>query len=734
MPVWSRRDPSPARPAPAAPRAIDPTPEFFDALESRLALYSSPFLAHLPTLELMEHSENTVVRMQTTAGIVDIELYNRSGPGTAPGAPNTAANFLRYINDGRLDNTFFHRLAEGFVLQGGGFTFNAATSKSVQVPTFPPVVNEFNAGRSNIARTIAMAKLGDQPDSATSQFFFNLVNNAANLDNQNGGFTVFGKVIQGWEIITDISNFQTRNLNQFLTGNTAGAFDAVPLSGSANTDLVSIIDVEVIKPANQDFFYAHSVYFPDGFRSGNTTQSVEVVNLDDNASSVYQIIARYEGGSRDEVIASGILTPGARASVQVSKARTPSINLVRGGVPFAYEVRSTQALAASVNHADFGATAGEAFVAAEPLATGNLRNWSFANGIKGPGLASYITYQNLSDQTASVTAVFYSENGTTFLITKTLEPYRRGGLDVMQLPAVTNGLYSVRLLSDQPIVSALSQYRAAPGRAATQTGQVGGAAAEGILPAAIIPTTGQSILSVLYTGDTPTTVTIDFSFILSDGTVLTPSSDFTLSTTQRRRELDLSIANGAIPRGQFFTIRYKVRNAGARVTAAVTTVVSGDTITTPFQSNSGAEIAFADGFTDPSEGATGSEVLSLYNPFVDPTVSLDYRISIHFVDNPQDEIIIPLTGTGTLGAGDRVDIPIRTLTDAMTKIGSEERFRHYSIRVVSSATRAASPIDGAIFAQLNRFDSAGNTISTGPTLAPETFAMFVNDPRLLGPI
>lgn len=732
MPFWSRNRSStrPGRIGPSSGPAAG-AQEMFETLESRLALYASPFLADLPTLEMMEHPENTVVRMQMSAGIVDIELYNRFGPGTAPAAPITANNFIRYINNGLMDNTFFHRLVEGFVVQGGGFKFNSVTSRSENVVTYDPIVNEFNEGRSNIARTVAMAKLGSGPDTATSQFFFNLGDNSSNLNTQNGGFTVFGRVIQGWDVITTINGFSVRNLNQFLTGASAGAFDEVPLSGSNNTDLVTIIDVEVIKPANQNEFYSQSVYFPDGYRSGNSTESVEIVNLDPNASSVYQVIARFESGQRDQVIDSGILTPGARTSVQVAKAQVASINRVRGGAPYAIEVRATQSVAASINRTDFGATAGESFVSAAPLSTPTLQSWSFANGQKGPGLGSFLTYQNLSDLPVSVTAVFTAENGSSFLITKIVAPYRRGGLDVNQLPSVPAGVYSVTITSNGPIVSALSQFRAAPGRAATATGQVGGPSTQGVLPAAIIPLSGQSVISVLYSGEATGTVTVNFEFVLSSGTVLTNASPFTLSTTDRRKQLDLSIANGAIPRGQFFTIRYRVQGDLAPVTVGYTSVTDGDTVSTAFQTVSSQELAFADGFTDPSSGATGTEVISLYNPFGDPSVAMDYRISFHFVDGDGDEIFIPAGGSGSIVGGRRVDIPIRTLTDLITRITAGQEYRHYSIRVSANPSGSTSPINGAIFAQLSRFDTAGNTIVTGPTLNATQDAFMVTNPIFL---
>jgi cyclophilin family peptidyl-prolyl cis-trans isomerase len=101
-----------------------------------------------------------------------------------------------------------HRSVYGFVLQGGGFTFDSTLQQFNHIPTDPPVVNEF--GRSNLYGTIAMAKVGGDPDSATSEFFYNLGDNSENLDNQNGGFTVFARVLgNGMDLISAFATIPT---------------------------------------------------------------------------------------------------------------------------------------------------------------------------------------------------------------------------------------------------------------------------------------------------------------------------------------------------------------------------------------------------------------------------------------------------------------------------------------------------------------------------------------------
>lgn len=125
----------------------------------------------------------SAVRLATSKGNIDILLF--------PTAPLTVSNFLGYVNRGDYNDVIFHRSSLGFVLQGGGFRTRALPNVFERIPTQPPVLNE--PGVSNLTGTIAMAKLGGDPNSATNEFFFNLQDNSENLDLQNGGFTVFGR-------------------------------------------------------------------------------------------------------------------------------------------------------------------------------------------------------------------------------------------------------------------------------------------------------------------------------------------------------------------------------------------------------------------------------------------------------------------------------------------------------------------------------------------------------------
>ncbi len=157
-------------------------------------------------------------------GVINVVLFDQ----TAKGAPLTVANFQKYVDNNSYTNSFIHRSIPNFISQGGGYTYN--NSALGTVATFPPVVNEFSAERSNLRGTIAMAKLGNDPNSATSQWFFNLGDNSANLDNQNGGFTVFGQARSASDLATIDA------IAAIPTYNAGGAFTNLPLTKAAISD------------------------------------------------------------------------------------------------------------------------------------------------------------------------------------------------------------------------------------------------------------------------------------------------------------------------------------------------------------------------------------------------------------------------------------------------------------------------------------------------------------------
>jgi cyclophilin family peptidyl-prolyl cis-trans isomerase len=183
---------------------------------------------------------NTVVRFEFQGGTnaiggFNVELFDQE-------KPETVRNFLLYLRSGAYSNSFLHRLVPGFVVQGGGFRVTNALSGSsfssyLEVTNFGRVINEFSTPtvRSNTFGTIAMAKLGDDPNSATSQWFFNLADNP-NLDTQNGGFTVFGRILPDSNVSNVLARFNTLSTNsgiinlRNLLGSTYATFGEIPVT------------------------------------------------------------------------------------------------------------------------------------------------------------------------------------------------------------------------------------------------------------------------------------------------------------------------------------------------------------------------------------------------------------------------------------------------------------------------------------------------------------------------
>jgi len=168
------------------------------------------------------------------SGRLQVLLYDQEGKG----APKTSANLQAYLTANRYNNTFIHRSVPGFVLQGGAHNV-VTTGQGTSLPgvaTFPAVVNEYSASRSNLRGTIAMAKLGSNPNSASSQWFWSLADNSANLDNQNGGFTVFGRLLGASDLAT-LDAMAASPVTNATNSLQSATFSALPLSsGNLSVD------------------------------------------------------------------------------------------------------------------------------------------------------------------------------------------------------------------------------------------------------------------------------------------------------------------------------------------------------------------------------------------------------------------------------------------------------------------------------------------------------------------
>jgi len=207
---------------------------------NKLSKFIATALFSLSTSFMAVQSANaTIVQFQTVMGDFSVNLYDKA-------TPKTVENFLAYVKSGAYTNSIIHRSVPGFVVQGGGYKYESKPPL-VAVPQNAAVVNE--PVYANKRGTIAMAKLGGQPNSATNQWFFNLVDNSSILDPQNGGFTVFGEVTGNGMAIIDamaaLSTFSELPLRNYTSTDAA--------NGTVKTDknYVMILGV-VVLDANVD--------------------------------------------------------------------------------------------------------------------------------------------------------------------------------------------------------------------------------------------------------------------------------------------------------------------------------------------------------------------------------------------------------------------------------------------------------------------------------------------------
>ena len=189
--------------------------------------------------ELVNDPGDPIVQFSTSLGEILMQLAPRK-------APLTVANFLRYVDNNHYQNSFFHRSVPGFIIQGGGSFIDTANNYNVTpIQSLGTVLNE--PGDSNLRGTMAMAKIGGNPDSATSEWFFNLADNSANLDQQNGGFTVFGKVLEpSMAVVDDIAELEVSDQSATI------GFNELPLiQVPAAGDALKLQDLVLINNASR---------------------------------------------------------------------------------------------------------------------------------------------------------------------------------------------------------------------------------------------------------------------------------------------------------------------------------------------------------------------------------------------------------------------------------------------------------------------------------------------------
>lgn len=289
--------------------AFHPSPRLMihTTLTRFLGLAAVMLTAALASLPL---AAQTMVRLHTTQGPIDFRLLDAE-------APRTTSNFLGYVRGGDYADVFFHRsakLATGapFVIQAGGFRWTAtATTCCASVTSRGTVVNEFSATRSNLRGTVAMAKTAAGPDTATNQWFINMGDNAANLDNQNGGFTVFARVTAPGMVVAD-------RIAALRVINAGGVYNELPVanytSGVIGRDNLVRIDrtTELVTATDFDRVANHlEAAFPQFLAPAAGVPG----NLEGIAYRAYGGTSAYIGVANGRLVYLGPLSAGAVADL-----------------------------------------------------------------------------------------------------------------------------------------------------------------------------------------------------------------------------------------------------------------------------------------------------------------------------------------------------------------------------------------------------------------------------------
>lgn len=235
----------------------------------------------------------TLAIFDTPLGAIDVELFERE-------KPVTVGNFTRYVKGGRYEKMFFHRWVPGFVVQGGGFFAETRSGSSVieAIPLFEVITNEFTSAAAfrNTFGTLAMARVSGRTNSATSQWFFNLGDNRF-LDSVDGGFTVFGRVLRGTNVLNRFNNASATN--QIFRLKLASPLDELPVLSATPTldDLVyvKIRLLEISLSVNQEG--AREISW------ASVNQRTNVVEFASNWPPQWQVLHRTNGhGGRMHLI------------------------------------------------------------------------------------------------------------------------------------------------------------------------------------------------------------------------------------------------------------------------------------------------------------------------------------------------------------------------------------------------------------------------------------------------
>jgi cyclophilin family peptidyl-prolyl cis-trans isomerase len=665
---------------------------FFDAhalelLEPRALLSGG---APLPDIADFEDPSNPAIRLTTRFGDIDFELF-------ANAVPDLVTAFINGLERGLSpDQTFFHRLVPGIVLQGGLFAYPEGSPIGA-IPANIPLENPVGTGRGNTERTVAIGNLIDIGSLGTSPFIINLTDNSARWDPSE--VVVFARVIddRSWSVIQTISSLEVADLTtaQGFNNIFSGSFHNVPVTAPYtppddengvpgtpidNQLLTTTYDLSIIKNIGAPDFYRYTYYEPEGFLHSTIREFIPIENPHDEPV-YFEINARFEAAPglnvlfRDDLVTRAVIAPHSRGGVTLRTGGSGIDNAVRTqDEPFALELRSTLPLYASLSHYDFGNTV------AMPFAQDLSSTWYFPQATKLTDIHDFFVWYNPGSENATVTLTFITPEGVELdPVVFSTERFRRGGINLQTHEGVPEGTFSVRIDSSQPIVVTRSHYaRSGPPRdrpeGYSEVGASGAPSTVGVVPLAADPG------AMPADGTGPTVSVYFFNPSLADAVVdvelyrpgeTTPAFTFTAALTVAAGQA--GTFEQALPQGTDDTFALVYR-ASSAVHASYSVRRSEGTYGGAVPTIAATQHHFADGFTDPSRSAPNvlEDVLHVYNPGADASV----RISIRF----NDGFVLELDRTIAAGTLDRLEIS--RLPEVIEQATENQRY-FYACEVLS---------------------------------------------------
>lgn len=425
-----------------------------------------------------------------------------------------------------------------------------------------------------------------------------------------------------------------------------------------------------------------ALYSPEGFAHDSVTEVVTISNSEDVAAD-FQLLARYETGERDQLLAEGTLAPGEIREITIASAGDPDGRLVRKATPFALELCSDGELSATLRHDDFGG------VIVQSFSDDQETTWSFGNGVKDDSnQRDFIVLYNPGDDDVVVTLTGVTEAGGTFVLQQTVEGHRRGGWDLRREDDAPNGAFGLVLDSSSPIVVSRSHYNVTLGAAFGQLGQAGGGAMAGAILGLDVDDADEDFPSVLNlfnaeNGAAQVTITIQPG---DDDVVFFPESH--IVNLEANSFTQIELADFGLPQDQDLTIVY---SSDVPITMSALTSHQGRVFGVPSVTQAATGWQFASGSVDRiQDGELRTDDVFIFNP-----TNSSIQVTVTFTFSNGEVIQIDKS----LDPNESEDVDAELMVDADEELG-------YSVVIEASGFVVAS-LEGIDLLTDSGFVSAG---------------------------